>query len=192
MKRIAALLIDDFADWELPFFMAGARAFFGAEVATVSPGGRAVASMGGLRAQPDHDLARFDAAACDALVVAGSPRWATPDAPDIGGPLRQAHAAGRAVGFICGATLAAARAGLLDERAHTSNSLAFLAGNVSAYRGADRYMDVPHAVADRGVVTAPGTAPTTFAVAMFRVLWPEREADIAGYAALCAREHQPA
>lgn len=43
------------------------------------------------------------------------------------------------VAGICGATYGLARAGLLDERRHTSNALDFLTS--SGYAGASRYVD---------------------------------------------------
>ena len=69
-------------------------------------------------------------------------------------------AAGVPVAAICGATFGLARAGLLDDRKHTSNDPRFLAS--SGYAGGDRYVDAP-AVDDRGVITASAMAPLEFA-----------------------------
>jgi hypothetical protein len=63
--------------------------------------------------------------------------------------------------------LALARAGMLDDFHHTSNSREYLAA--SGYRGGSFYCDVP-AVTDEGVITAAGIAPVEFAREIFRTL----------------------
>jgi hypothetical protein len=62
-----------------------------------------------------------------------------------------------------------ARAGLLDDRAHTSNELAYLQRMVPEYAGAGRYVDTL-AVRDRGLITASGAGPTEFAREIFEEL----------------------
>lgn len=66
------------------------------------------------------------------------------------------------------ASLAGARSGILDGLAHTSNGPTYL--DRTAYCGAAHYRDVPYAVADRGVITAPGTSPVSFALTVMRQL----------------------
>ena len=72
------------------------------------------------------------------------------------------------IAAICGATLALARAGLLDDRAHTSNDPAYLE-RATTYRGAGRYVDTL-AVRDRGIITASGLGATEFAREVFEEL----------------------
>ena len=50
---------------------------------------------------------------------------------------------GAAVGAICGATVALAEFGLLDNRRHTSNGRGFLEMFSPAYKGQDLYVDKP-------------------------------------------------
>ena len=92
----------------------------------------------------------------------------------------------RPVAAICGATLALAHAGLLEERLHTSNGRKFIAEHVSHYRGNGFYRAV-QAIRDQGVITANGLAPFAFAAEIFRELAPEREEDIASYERLFSR-----
>ena len=63
--------------------------------------------------------------------------------------------------------MALARAGMLDDFHHTSNSREYLAA--SRYRGAGFYCDVP-AIADEGLITASGFASVEFAREIFREL----------------------
>lgn len=59
MPKLAVLLTEGFADWEAAPLMAAARAYLGVGVATVTPGGQPVTSMGGLRVTPDLALEHF-------------------------------------------------------------------------------------------------------------------------------------
>ena len=88
---------------------------------------------------------------------------------------------------ICDGTRVLAQAGLLDEVRHTSNSADNLA-SVGTYAGAALYQDVPHAVADQRVITAPGTAPVTFTAAVLAALGIAGD-ELQAYLALHAREH---
>jgi putative intracellular protease/amidase len=71
--------------------------------------------------------------------------------------------AGVPVAAACGATFGLAVAGLLDNRAHTSNAAEYLAA--SGYGGGDRFRDEP-AVVDGALITASGVAPVHFARAI--------------------------
>lgn len=102
--------------------------------------------------------------------------------------MRAAVAAGVPLGAICGAVVQAARAGLLDDRAHTGNRAEELVEKAPNYRGAALYRDVPHAVADAGVVTASGEAPRTFAAEIARLLHPETAPLIGEYLKLARAE----
>jgi putative intracellular protease/amidase len=171
-NRIAILFNDAFADWETGFFSATARGFFEADVLHYSPRGQIVESEGGLRVAPSGSFADVDPTRNAALIVCGSGKWADADAPDISSLLQQAERSGVAVGVICAGTLTAARAGLLDNRAHTSNGAAWLKERVPTYRGADHYRDVNDAVVDRGVVSAPASAPIAFASELLALVYP--------------------
>jgi putative intracellular protease/amidase len=116
--------------------------------------------MGGLRATPDASLAEAMRKA-DALVVAGGTVWRSPEAPDIVQTLREAAASGKIVAGICEGTRALAGAGLLNGADHTSNDAETLA--VPGYKGAARFRQSAKALRDGAIVTAPGTAPVSFA-----------------------------
>ena len=80
---------------------------------------------------------------------------------------REFIAAGVPVAAICAATLALARAGLLDHLRHTSNAREYLIS--TGYRGTAFYCGVP-AVTDKNVITATGLAPVDFAREIFNRL----------------------
>jgi putative intracellular protease/amidase len=77
---------------------------------------------------------------------------------------RRFIAAGVPVAAICGATYGLALAGLLDDRAHTSNAADYLA--FSGYAGSKHYVAAP-AVTDADLITASAVAPAHFAREIF-------------------------
>jgi putative intracellular protease/amidase len=130
------------------------------DVVTVAEGRKPITTMGGLRLTPDILLADLDPADSDLLVLPGSEMW------DAGGGRAFAAAAGRfldagvPVAAICGATAGLARAGLLDDREHTSAAAEYLAA--TGYAGGDHYVD-ERAVVDGDLVTAGPQSPVHFA-----------------------------
>lgn len=185
MPRIAVALQDDYADWEPALLMAAARYYLGCEVLTASPDGRPVTSMGGLEVTPDIGFAEIDPERFDALVIPGGFAWEKGEAFDFTELARDFHAKGKVVAGICAAASALAATGVLDGVAHTGNSRASHA-RYPGYQGADHYRDRPRAVYDRGIVTAPGSAPVTFAMEVLKALdlWtPEAQAEISAFAA---------
>lgn len=189
MKCCIALFNHGWADWESGFVLAALRDEFGFDVRIATPGGAEATSIGGVRAAADLAFDAVDPGEADLLLVIGSARWIEAEDPAVTALLRRADAAGLVIGAICAGTLAAARAGLLDDRPHTSNSLAFLQARAPAYGGAALYRDQPRAVTGGRLVTAAGSAPATFAVAVLRLVVPDQQADIAAYAAMLGAEH---
>jgi putative intracellular protease/amidase len=101
------------------------------------------------------------------LVLVGAPSWET---GGNGAALKKAgeflrH--GTPVAAICGATYGLARAGILDERKHTSNAPEYLIP--SGYRGEANYVN-ERAVIDRNVITAGATGAIDFARQIFLAL----------------------
>lgn len=187
MPTLAIILTEDYADWEVALLTATGRAHLGFGIVTASPGGALVTSMGGLRVIPQIGVETLNPDGFDALVICGGGIWQTPQAPDLGQTIRAFVQAGKLVAGICAATTALARAGVLDNVAHTSNEPDLLNG-IAAYRGQARYRQVPGAVHDGGIITAAGTAPVTFAREIAGALG-FGSAELDGYAALFGTEH---
>jgi putative intracellular protease/amidase len=188
-KSIALCLIDGFADWEFGFLAGAAKKWLDCDVKVVSTIKGPITSIGGVRPSGERLVTEIRTGEYDGIAVIGSDHW-TPEAATLVAPvLAGLYHEGRVVGGICGGTLALARAGLLDDVEHTSNSRDLLSG-VEGYRGARLYRDAPHAIRSGRIVTAPGSAPGTFAVEFLTALLPERAHDIAGFRALFAREYQ--
>ncbi|MBB3659677.1 putative intracellular protease/amidase [Rhizobium sp. BK650] len=189
MTRLAVVLTDGFADWEVGQLAASARTHFGFDVVTASPGGEEVRSMGGMRVAPDTVAENLHGDAFDALVICGGTIWETEKAPDLSPVINDFITRGKLTAAICGGTLALARAGVLNDIAHTSNAPDFIA-SAKGYRGQAHYRDGPHAVRSDMIVTAPGSAPITFTAEIFRALGFGSE-ELDTYVQIFGAEHQP-
>jgi putative intracellular protease/amidase len=172
-RNVYLYVFDSMADWEASFAIAGIhnprfQQHQGRyRVVTVGATRQPVTTMGGLRIVPEVSLAEVDPSEAAMLILPGGDTWET-------GGNREAIQLARVffiesipIAAICGATLALACAGMLDDFHHTGNSRDSLAA--TGYRGSKFYCDVP-AITDEGVITASGTAPLEFAREIFRAL----------------------
>ena len=130
-----------------------------------------VMTMGGLRVTPDVDIASVEPTDVEVLILPGGTLRESDDYPRVALEplLTKLVDAGTPVAAICAATLALGRAGILDDRRHTSNARSYLAARAGGYAGGEYYVDVP-VIADRHVITASGLAAVDFARAIFAEL----------------------
>lgn len=172
-SSVHMFVFDGMADWEAAFAVAGINSpRFQLcpqryRVATVAESLEPVMTMGGMRIQPDMTLADVNPRRSAMLILPGGEAW---EAGANAAAIDKAWAfiaAGVPLAAICAATLALARAGMLDDFHHTSNARDYLAS--SGYRGDSFYCDVP-AVTDENLITASGLAPIEFAHEIFRSL----------------------
>lgn len=159
MKYAYVYVLDTMADWELGFVTAelnsgqyfknrGSRL----PVRTVGASNRPITTKGGLTIVPDLTVDEITHDTSAILLLPGADNWQDPMNGPILEKAKQLLNAGGHVAAICGATLALADAGLLDDRQHTSNSLAYLNLFSPSYKGAARYKD-EKIVADGNLIT---------------------------------------
>ena len=191
-KTIGFLFIEGFADWEYGLLAASAVECFGARAVSLTPEGKPVTGISGFRLTPDRSVGVEENADLDAVAIIGSDQWAGKTPPDVAQLLNTVAARGGVVGGICAGTLALARAGMFESARHTSNSRDWINGHEAGYAGASNYQDVPHAVADGKIVSAPGSEPGTFALAFLNTLYPDRASDLAQMRTLFIREYAEA
>jgi putative intracellular protease/amidase len=172
-RNVHLFVFDSMADWEAAFAIAGINnPQFQSNpgryrVVTVGLTTRAITTMGGMHILPDISLSEIDPNQSTMLILPGGDRWESRDNAEAIELARTFFVEAVPIAAICGATLALARAGMLDDFHHTSNSPEYLAA--SGYRGGNFYCDAP-AVTDEGVITASGIAPIEFAREIFRTL----------------------
>jgi putative intracellular protease/amidase len=162
-------VFDTFADWETGYATAHIvrpqwqKTPGRYRVVTVALTREPVTTMGGIRITPDITLAELKPEDSAMLILAGGDTWGTEAMTPFTDAARRFLDAGVPVAAACGATFGLAVAGLLDNRAHTSNAAEYLAA--SGYGGGDRFRDEP-AVVDGALITASGVAPVHFARAI--------------------------
>ncbi|MGB6690310.1 MAG: type 1 glutamine amidotransferase family protein [Terracidiphilus sp.] len=172
-ETVHLFVFDTMADWEAAFAIAGInnpdfqRAPGRYRVKTVALERKPVMTIGGVRIEPDLPLGEVSPDSSALLILPGGKSWESGANPQAIDKAREFLASGKAVAAICAATLALARAGLLDDRRHTSNAPGYLAA--SGYRGGPSYVNSP-AVADAKLITASGIAPVDFAYEIFKLL----------------------
>ncbi|GAB2521960.1 type 1 glutamine amidotransferase family protein [Nocardia heshunensis] len=172
IKTVHMAVYDTFSDWEVGHATAHInRELWHREpgtwqVKTVGVSADPVTSMGGMRILPDVVLADLQPADSAMLILPGLATEFDPASPitAFAAKARELLAAGVPVAAICGATFGLARAGLLDDRPHTSNDPGYLAA--SGYSGGAHYVPEP-AVTDGDLITATGTKPVEFAREIF-------------------------
>jgi putative intracellular protease/amidase len=164
-------IYDGLADWEVGHLLVELRTgrFTGVrhDVVAVAEALEPVTTMGGLRLLPDLALADLDPAESRLLILPGATMWDGSEGAAFTATAARFLEASVPVAAICGATAGLARAGLLDERAHTSAAAEYLAA--TGYGGADRYVD-RRAVIDGDLVTAGPQSPVPFARAVLERL----------------------
>ncbi|MDY4798282.1 MAG: type 1 glutamine amidotransferase family protein [Bullifex sp.] len=164
------------ADWETGYVMAelNSKRFFRknapeVNVTAVGLTKQPVITMGGLTIVPDITLKEISVLSQSILLLPGGNTWSEEKHGPVVDKAKEILTSGGTVAAICGATLALASAGLLDERPHTSNGPGFLEMFCPSYRGTNHYVDEP-AVSDGKLITAAGTAPLEWAREILDVL----------------------
>jgi putative intracellular protease/amidase len=168
--RVHVLVFDGLADWEAAYALAELRRSGGLDVVAVGFTIDAITTMGGLRILPAATLSAVAPADVRLFLLPGGDLWEG-EYPRVAVEtvLRRLVEGGIPVAAICGATLALARAGLLDDRRHTSNAPEYLTQHASNYKGSASYV-AQLATRDRGVITASGLGSVEFAREIFEEL----------------------
>jgi putative intracellular protease/amidase len=172
-RNVFLYVFDTMADWETSFAVAGINNPRFQQhpgryrIVTVGATRKPVTTMGGLRIIPDTTLSEIDSQTAAMLILPGGETWESLSNLEAIDMARIFFIESVPIAAICGATFALARAGMLDDFHHTSNSREYLVA--SGYRGEKFYCDIP-AVTDEGMITASGLAPLEFAREIFKTL----------------------
>lgn len=169
MITIYVYILDTLADWELGYVTAELNSgrFFKKDapcvsVKTVSFSKEPVKTMGGLTIIPDCGIDDISVCETTVLLLPGANTWDDPKHGTIVEKAGELLSVGATVCAICGATVALANAGLLDQRPHTSNGAGFLEMFSPNYKGQSFYVDKP-SVADSNLITAAPTGALLWA-----------------------------
>jgi putative intracellular protease/amidase len=181
-------IYDTLADWEVGYLLVELRTgrFTGTpwNIVTVAESREAITTMGGVRILPDMELNDLQPASSNLLILPGADVWDAGGGPPFAKIAARFLDAGVPVAAICGATAGLARAGLLDNRQHTSAAAEYL--KATGYAGDDYYVD-ERAVVDGDLITAGPQSPVQFARATLGRLGLASEQTLEAYEALFHR-----
>ena len=164
--NIFLYVLDTLADWEISQLMAEiySRRYLRKniekpKIIKVGNSLNPIKTMGGIEIIPDIDVDNMDIKNGDLIVLPGADTWQNEQNQKI---------IDRIIGNddiivagICGATMALADNGLLDNKRHTSNDIEVLKMFGKKYKGEKLYEN-KFAVVDGNLITATGLAPLEF------------------------------
>jgi len=169
MFTIYVYILDTLADWELGYVTAELNTgrFFKKDAPSVSVKTVGIAkepakTMGGFSITPDCVVDDIPVNEKSVLLLPGGDTWGDPKHSPVVRKAGELLSAGATVCAICGATVALANAGLLDQRPHTSNGAGFLEMFCPDYKGQRFYVD-NLSVADQNLITASGAGALLWA-----------------------------
>ncbi|MEQ8167906.1 MAG: DJ-1/PfpI family protein [Candidatus Eremiobacterota bacterium] len=170
MKKAYVLIFDGYADWEVGYILPELRRICKIDVVTAGFTDKTVVSMGGLHVIPDTVLSKVNMEDILVFILPGGHMWEV-DYPvtETEEFLHRLEKAKIPVAAICAATTVLARAGLVHNRKHTSNSLKYLSKMVPSYSDSDFYID-SLAAGDDHIITASGLGAIEFTMEIFNEL----------------------
>ena len=169
MITVYIYLLATLADWEIGSLTAelNSRRFFRPDapqliVKTVAVSKNPVKTMGGLTIIPDCTIDEIEMSEKTVLILPGADTWSDAENAQIIQKASVLLSKGGSVCAICGATVALANAGILNNRPHTSNGRGFLDMFCPDYKGQKFYVDQP-AVSDGNLITGSATGSLMWA-----------------------------
>ena len=137
------------------------------EIIMVGSSMETVRTMGGLAITPSLAVDNIAFAEGDLLVLPGANTWFESNNQSILNIIPELLQRNITVAAICGATVALAKNGILNNRNHTSNDKAFLKQMCPEYCG-DAYYLEQTVIVDGNLITASGLAALEFSCEIFK------------------------
>ena len=126
-----------------------------------------IKTMGGITITPDESIDNITLQEGDLLILPGAETWMEESNNKILNLVAEVINKNVIIAAICGATMALAQKGLLDNKKHTSNDKDYLNMTCPGYAGEEFYLN-QHAVADDNLITASGLAALEFSYEVFK------------------------
>ncbi len=126
-----------------------------------------IKTMGGIAITPDEVIDNIKLQEGDLLILPGADTWLEDSNNKILNLVADVINKNVIIAAICGATMALAQNGLLNNRKHTSNDKEFLKMTCPEYSGDKFYINQP-VVSDDNLITASGLAALEFSYEVFK------------------------
>lgn len=169
VKEVLLVLTNQWADWEASYAIAEVNSVPEYDVKTVAVDKQPKTSIGGIRAEIDYEIARyqnFDNLAM--IILPGGFSWKENAYDEIVAFLTKAREFHIPIAAICGATIFLGKSGFLDDVKHTGDDLQYFE-NEEGYHGKANYVPA-QIIVSNGFITANETAAVDFAYEIFKTL----------------------
>ncbi|WP_048191737.1 type 1 glutamine amidotransferase family protein [Methanobacterium sp. SMA-27] len=166
--KVYIYVLNSLADWEISYLTAELNSGRyldkkrpPVELIKIGNTTEPIKTMGGIIITPDESIDNIKFKEDDLLILPGADTWMQEENKKIIDIVLGIIDKKVIIAAICGATVALANEGLLNNRNHTSNDIEFLKLFCSKYGGENFYLNQP-AVTDDNLITASGIAPLEF------------------------------
>ena len=161
-------VLETLADWEISFLIAEINSgrylkknIISPKIIKVGNNLTAIKTMGGIEIIPDIDVDNMNIEDKDLIVLPGADTWQNENNRKIIDIVSENINRDITIAAICGATIALADYGVLDNKKHTSNDKEVLKMFCKNYKGENLYEN-KFVVIDNNLITATGLAPLEF------------------------------
>ena len=172
--NVFVYVLNTLADWEIGYLTAEInsgryikKSIEKPKIVKVAKNMDTIKTMGGIEITPDITVKEIKIQKNDLLILPGADTWLTENNEEILNFIKNNMGKDITIAAICGAAIAMAYNGLLNEVKHTSENLDLLKMTCPNYNGEKNYYDIP-AVVDSNIITASGLAPLEFTYEIFK------------------------
>lgn len=161
-------VLNTLADWEIGYLTAELnsgryldKSIPSVELIKIGNTTEPIKTMGGITIVPDESIDNIGFKEDDLLILPGADTWMGEENKKIMDIVSDIIDKKVIIAAICGATIALANRGILNDRNHTSNDIEVFKMFCPKYSGENFYLKQP-AVTDDNLITASGITPLEF------------------------------
>ncbi|MDY9923207.1 type 1 glutamine amidotransferase family protein [Methanobacterium sp.] len=166
--KVYLYILNTLADWEIGYLTAELNSGRyldktrpPVELIKIGNTTEPIKTMGGITITPDENIDNIKFEEDDLLILPGADTWTEEENKKIIDIVSSIINEKVIIAAVCGATIALANKGILNNRKHTSNDIEVLKMFCPEYTGENFYLNQP-AVTDDNLITASGIAPLEF------------------------------
>jgi putative intracellular protease/amidase len=166
--KVYIYILNTLADWEISYLTAELNSGRyldktkpSVELIKIGNTTEPIKTMGGIIITPDESIDNIRFKEDDLLILPGADTWMEEENKKIIDIVSSIINEKVIIAAICGATVALANKGILNNRKHASNDIEFLKMFCPEYTGENFYLNQP-AVTDDNLITASGITPLEF------------------------------
>jgi putative intracellular protease/amidase len=166
--KVYIYILNTLADWEIGYLTAELNSGRyldktrpPVELIKIGNTTEPIKTMGGITITPDENIDNIKFEEDDLLILPGADTWTEEENKKIIDIVSSIINEKVIIAAVCGATIALANKGILNNRKHTSNDIEVFKMFCPEYTGENFYLNQP-AVTDDNLITASGIAPLEF------------------------------